>query len=199
MAVPRFAPMLADTGRPEDLDGWVAETKLDGWRIHVAVDGLGLVVTTRNGHRITDQLPEMVPLAGLGCPAVLDGELVAGGGRSEDFYAITSHLTQRTRRPALTFVAFDLLWLDGHDVTPLPYRHRRQLLLQLELPRPAVIVNTYAAEDLEDILRACKDHGAEGVMLKRLDARYEPGQRSSAWRKVKCPQWRAHSERRRRH
>ena len=198
MAAPRFAPMLADTGRPEQLDGWVAETKLDGWRVLVTVDD-GLVVTTRNGHRITHQLPELRALADLGCPAVLDGELVAGGGRCDDFYAITSQLTHRTRRPALTFAAFDLLWLDGHDVTALPYQQRRRLLLDLEVPPPAVVVNSFDAEDLDDVLDACEDHGVEGVVLKRLDGRYEPGRRSSAWRKVKCPHWRTHAARRRTH
>lgn len=197
MATPTFVPMLAESGRPGGpLDGWVAETKLDGWRALVTIDA-GLVVTTRNGHQITELLPELKPLLDLGCPAVLDGELIAAAGRCEDFYAITSQLSRRTNRPALTFVAFDLLWLDGHDLTHLAYDERRRVLLDLELPPPAVVVNQFDAADLEDVLHACESHGVEGVLLKRRDSTYRPGQRCDTWRKVKCESWLRHAERRR--
>lgn len=196
MVTPTFAPMLAESGRPNGpLDGWVAETKLDGWRALVTVDA-GMVVTTRNGHQITELLPELEPLVDLGCPAVLDGELVAAAGRCEDFYAITSQLSKRVNRPALTFVAFDLLWLDGHYLTGLGYDERRRVLLDLELPPPALVVNQYDADDLDHVLQACESHGVEGAMLKRRDSTYRPGERCQTWRKVKCPTWRSHAERR---
>lgn len=194
--VPTFAPMLAASGRPGgDLAAWTVETKLDGWRVQVAVDG-GVEVRTRNGHLISDRLPELHGLGALGCPAVLDGELVASAGRCDDFYALAGRLTARTAREALTFVAFDLLWLDGHDLTGLRHEDRRRFLLGLELPSPAVVVNSFAADDIEDVLHACEAHGVEGVMVKRRDAPYRPGERCDSWRKVKCPSWRGHAERR---
>lgn len=201
MSAPTFAPMLASSGRPDgDLDGWVAETKLDGWRAHVAVDPElpgGIRVTTRTGRRITEQVRELRPLVDLGCPAVLDGELIAAAGRCDDFYAVGPTVSSRRRAQALTFVVFDLLWLDGHDTTVLPYTMRRSLLLDLELPSPAVVVNMFGAEDLDVVLAACEAQGVEGVVMKHLASPYKPGLRSSTWRKVKCDHWRAHAERRR--
>ncbi len=189
--------MLAASGRPSgDLVAWVAETKLDGWRVQLTI-GDTVSVRTRNDHPIDQYLPELRPLQAVGCPLVLDGELVAGAGRCDDFYGITGQLTARTNRPALTFVAFDLLWLDGYDLTGLPYEDRRRFLVDLELPTPAVVVNQYDAGDLDEVLAACETHGVEGVMLKRRDSAYRPGERCDTWRKVKCPSWRAHAERRR--
>lgn len=154
-----------------------------------------LTVTTRNGHDITKEVTELAPLVNLGCPAVLDGELVAAAGRCGDFYAL--HPSARTTRAALTFVAFDLLWLDRHDLTQLPYDDRRGVLLDLDLPRPAVVVNTFDGTDLDVVLEACEHEGVEGVVLKHRRSTYRPGKRSDMWRKVKCPSWRQHAERRR--
>lgn len=187
--------MLAAPGRPAgDLLEWSAETKLDGWRVQVTIDEK-LTVRTRTGRVITTQVPELRALADLGCPAVLDGELVAAAGRCEDFYAIAP--SSRTRRQALTFVAFDLLWLDGNEVTELAYADRRRLLLDLDIPPPAVVVNAFDGADLEDVLQACEAEGVEGVLLKHRASRYRAGERSPMWRKVKCPSWQAHAQRRR--
>ena len=94
--------MLAETGRPDGaLDDWVAETKLDGWRTQVAVHPHlrgGLRVTTRTGRTITEDLGELRPLTGLGCPAVFDGELVAAAGRCRDFYRLGPSVARRSRR-----------------------------------------------------------------------------------------------------
>ena len=78
-------PMLATTGRPDGtLAGWMAEVKLDGFRAMVLVDGDRLVVRTRGGHDIADQLPELRRLGEVGVPMALDGELIVGGGRPAD-------------------------------------------------------------------------------------------------------------------
>jgi len=124
-------------------------------------------VRTRNGHSITPYLPELRPLP------------------------------HRTRRPALTFVAFDLLWLAGHDLTGLPYEARRRFLVEIDVPAPSVIVNQFDGTDLDDVLAACEENGVEGVMLKRMDSTCQPGERCDTWRKVKCPNRRPHAERRR--
>src|SRR4051812_16379788 len=112
--------MLTGPGRPRTpLAAWAAEPKLDGWRGIVTVDENGVEVRTRSGRRLADPLPELAPLADLAVPVVLDGELVAGGGACEDFYLLSRHLVggRRSTSVALTFVAFDVLWVDGVDLT----------------------------------------------------------------------------------
>jgi ATP dependent DNA ligase-like protein len=162
--VPDLAPMLADRGLPRgDLVGWAAEPKLDGWRA-VVVDQArpdGVVVRTRRGHGITSAVPGIGALAELGHRLVLDGELVAGAGTAGNFYGLLSHLVGR-RHPGppapVSFLAFDLLWIDGEPLLDRPYIERRQRLEDLRLTGPC------------------------GVPLKRLRSIYRPGERTRHWR-----------------
>lgn len=202
--VPTFEPMLAGRGVPAtDLIDWVAEPKLDGWRCQLAIDPdlpTGVEVRTRSGRRVTERLPEFNELGAFGVRVVLDGELVAGAGRSDDFYAVAPNMARRHRREALTFAAFDLLWCDGQVLVDEPFAARRRLLDHLaELTEHRVsAVRQFDAADAAVLLECCEHLGIEGLVLKRLQSRYQPGRRSTDWRKVKCASWRGtHSERRR--
>lgn len=114
---PDVLPMLATSGVPPRLDGWVAEPKLDGWRARILVDRDGLHVRTRSGRDITTHVHGLEPLAHSGLRAVLDDELVAGGGRLSDFYKVGPTLARRRPIPgrAVAFAAFDLLWHEGEE------------------------------------------------------------------------------------
>src|SRR3954454_4522508 len=129
--------MLASTGIPKGIDGWVAEPKLDGWRARVLVDGNDLQVRTRSGRVITESVPSGQGLAGL--RAVLDGELVADAGRLSDFYRLGAALAVK-RRPQVphSFVAFALLWHDGEMLVERPCWERRAALEALDLPARGV-------------------------------------------------------------
>lgn len=197
MHAPSFSPMLAGYGPPASVAGWSAEPKLDGWRALVTVDER-VTVRTRGGHEL--ELPELDPLADLGLRLVLDGELVGGAGRMSDFYAVAPTMSQRrrTRRHVLSLAAFDVLWIDGTRTIDLHYLQRRRLLEQLDLDGPASVVPRWDGEDAAHLLDACERLDVEGVVLKRNSATYDPGRRSTAWRKVKCATWRQiHAERRR--
>jgi bifunctional non-homologous end joining protein LigD len=86
----------------------------------------------------------------------------------------------------VTYLVFDLLYLDWRPVTELPYRQRRELLDGLGLAGPSWQTPP-AFTDVagEDVLAAGVAQGLEGVVAKRLGARYQPGARSADWRKVK--------------
>src|SRR3954466_11740063 len=130
-----FRPMLAATRAPLPLRGeWVLEPKFDGWRTMVEVDGR-VRIWTRNGHELTDRLPELAALAGAGDGkrVVLDGELVAGQGCAGDFYGILGGIGARTRRIPLTFVAFDVLAIGRDALIDRPYTERRAILETLAL------------------------------------------------------------------
>jgi bifunctional non-homologous end joining protein LigD len=187
---PDIQPTLADRGIPRSLAGWCVEPKLDGWRLRLLVDAPGVRVLTRGGMDITDRVPELKPLRIHPVSMVLDGELVAEAGRAEDFYAITPRLRKRRdpSSPGLTFVAFDLLWLDGKPLFDWPAYQRRVLLEAVELP--AVTARRPGSEAAKS-LEACADLGVEGVVLKNGDSPYRPGERSGDWRKVKVAGWAA--------
>jgi bifunctional non-homologous end joining protein LigD len=188
--------MLATSGIPKGIDGWVAEPKLDGWRARVLVDGDELQVRTRSGRVITDSVPSVQGLTGL--RAVLDGELVADAGRLSDFYRLGPALAvKRGRKVPVAFVAFDLLWHDGEMLVERPWSERRAALEALDLPARGVpIASVYGWEHIPDLFRGCAALGVEGIVLKDLKARYLPGKRSDAWRKVKCDAWEEHRGRR---
>jgi bifunctional non-homologous end joining protein LigD len=194
--------MLASRGMPpvDDLDGWAVEPKLDGWRVLVSVDGGDLMVRSRTGRAITTSLPELAPLAELGARLVLDGELIVGAGKMADFYGLSGRLAGRggSRSLPVMFIAFDLVWNDGHDLTGHTWVERRRQLEALDLPGDLVgVVPSYPGPDAPLLLQACEEHGLEGVVVKRSLSTYRQGERSNDWRKVKCATWTQHAERRR--
>ena len=128
----------------------------------------------------------------------MDGELVAGQGRAADFYGLLPSVAARRRSEPLTFVAFDVLAFDG-PVIDQPYCRRRARLERLALRGPAWCTVPRRHGTVADSLNACAEHGVEGIVAKRLDSPYRPGQRSGDWLKVKTAEWRvAHASRRHR-
>jgi bifunctional non-homologous end joining protein LigD len=192
--------MLARSGYPAGpLDEWAVEPKLDGWRARLLIDPAlpgGLVVRTRRGVNITTALPELAPLAESGLRVVLDGELVVGGGRLDDFYRLTPRLSTRHPREPCTFAAFDLLWFDGEAIIGWRYDERRRVLDELGLVGRCCVVPSFPGPTARDLVDVCSEHGVEGVVLKRLRSTYRAGERSPHWRKVKAPEWAAHRDRR---
>jgi bifunctional non-homologous end joining protein LigD len=199
--------MLASSGPvAAPATAWAFEPKLDGWRVLVSIDGV-LTVRTRNGHNVTASVPELEPMVPAleGRSLVLDGELVARQGRPFDFYGLAPRLSahapasvaRRRARIPVTFAAFDVLYLDGETVTRQPYVERRALLEGLGLTGTAWCTVLSVVGDGPELMVACGQLGLEGLVAKRLDSIYRPGERSKHWVKAKCPDWRAfHAPRR---
>jgi bifunctional non-homologous end joining protein LigD len=190
-------PMLARSGPlPSDQDQWAFEIKWDGVRAIAFSSGGRLRMTSRSGRDITAQYPEVRGLAeALGShEAVLDGEVVAFG---PDGLPSFSELQRRmhvgnartvarlARESPVAYVAFDLLWLDGHSLMELPYAERREALLGLGLKGSNWQVPGHHVGDGDALLQVSRAQGLEGVVAKRLDCPYTPGRRSSGWVKVK--------------
>jgi bifunctional non-homologous end joining protein LigD len=85
----------------------------------------------------------------------------------------------------VSYVIFDLLYLDGHTTMALPYRERRALLEGLELRGPAWQTPAYHAGEGRELLAAAAEQQLEGVVAKRLDSPYRPGKRTDEWLKIK--------------
>jgi bifunctional non-homologous end joining protein LigD len=173
--------MLASTSRWLEGDGWAFEPKLDGWRALVHVDARGLTVYNRPGRDLAAAVPHLAPLAEAVSPGtVLDGELVAGSGRATSFYRLAPQFA--TGREPVTFVAFDVLAVEGQSVISLPYEERRPLLCDLSLVGPYwCTVPVWTDVETSDLLAACELQGVEGLVAKRVRSRYRPGRRSPSW------------------
>jgi bifunctional non-homologous end joining protein LigD len=194
----RVMPMLARAGElPADDDQrWAYEIKWDGIRA-IAYSSPGeLRLESRNLIAITERYPELSRLnRALGShSAVLDGEIVAldSEGRPS-FSALQQRMQVRSPAQAkrqathtpVTYVVFDLLWLDGHSLMSLDYRDRRARLAELKLDGESWRVPDHILGHASALLQASAEQGLEGVLAKRLDSPYEPGVRSRAWLKVK--------------
>jgi bifunctional non-homologous end joining protein LigD len=194
----QLAPMLARAARlPANDEGWAFEVKWDGVRaIAYSRPGRSLRIESRSRNDVSSRYPELRPLGrALGRhEAVLDGEIVsfdARGAPSFERLQQRMHLTDDSavRRLAheapVTYLIFDLLYLDGRRTMNLPYHRRRALLEQLELQGPTWQTPAYREGGGADFLAATAEHGLEGVLAKRLDSRYRPGERGGAWLKIK--------------
>jgi bifunctional non-homologous end joining protein LigD len=85
----------------------------------------------------------------------------------------------------VTFLAFDLLYLDGRSLLDLPYESRREALDGLGLAGPSWQTPPWFIGGGAAVLDASRQQGLEGIVAKRLDSRYVPGRRADTWRKLK--------------
>jgi bifunctional non-homologous end joining protein LigD len=180
----RYAPMLASSSDalPQG-DEWVYEPKWDGFRAIVTVAGGQATLTSRNGNDLTGRFPDAARAAELGirsADAVLDGEICALDERGRSQFSLLQE-----GAGTLVLVLFDVLELDSEPLASLPLAARRQELEQLVDPAAASVVLSPQFADGEALLAAARDQGLEGVVAKRSRSAYQPGRRSSDWRKVK--------------
>jgi bifunctional non-homologous end joining protein LigD len=157
---------------------WIFERKLDGIRLLAYKDGSDVRLFSRNRLPQNDAYPGIAKaIAALPVhDAILDGEALGVWGPS-------AHRGDGGgQRPRVAYHVFDVLWLDGRDVTALALDERRTLLSELPLRSP--LERVAALDDDKPWDRACRE-GWEGVIAKRRDSRYEH-RRSPHWLKMKC-------------
>ena len=147
---------------------WVFERKLDGIRVLAFKAGGRVRLLSRNQLSQNERYPELARAIECLAPAevILDGEVTGVWGEPE----------------GIRYHVFDLLWLDGRDLTPLALEARRELLCGLPLAPPLEIVPRLSDDAPWE--RACRE-GWEGVIAKRRDSPYEQ-RRSPHWLKMKC-------------
>ncbi len=121
---------------------------------------------------------------------VIDGEIVALDESGRPSFNLLQNVG--SSKTTLVYYVFDVLVLAGKDVMAERLSTRRGMLQSQVLPRLGEPVRESPQLDasLPELLRAVKAHGFEGIVAKRLDSRYEPGQRSGAWRKMRISQGR---------
>lgn len=180
-----WPPMLAKLSTPEEASEatHVFEVKYDGFRAIAALSGSGLVFKSRNGNDLSGRFPVTADaLRRLRVPeAVIDGEVVALDKKGRSRF----QLLQNQSGGELRFFAFDLLWLDGHDLRDKPLEARRELLESLfSGVKPPLQLAERIDLPLERALKAAKRRGWEGLIAKRKGSTYV-GSRSGHWLKLK--------------
>ena len=181
MALPLSPPLLPQLARPAKKlptgDGWVYEPKWDGFRALAFVDGADVYLQSRSGKPLRRYFPELTFPDGR---YVLDGEIVLfdADGR-QDFDALgqrihpaESRINMLAEQTPTRFIAFDLLAFDDESLLELPQRERRDRL-EAMIAKPLDLTPcTESPDEAQPWLQ-----GAEGVIAKRQDAPYKPGER----------------------
>ena len=176
-------------------NSWMHEIKFDGYRALIAVAGDDVTVWTRNQKDWTEKFGPLVEaIAALGLPpALIDGEIVAlDSDGNPDFSTLQSVLKRghgsQGPKDKLAFFAFDLLEVDGTDLTKLSNIERKERLeALLRDAEPPIHVADHIIGAGEKLYRQMCDAGQEGIISKRIDAPYRHS-RTKSWVKVKCVQ-----------
>ena len=175
-------PMAAKLGKPFDSDEFLYEIKWDGFRGVCYVDST-LRIVGRRGTNFTADFPELNVIANLPPGAIIDGEIVLFSEGRPNFHK----LLKKQNRAAVSFVAFDLLYDRFESVMKLPCETRRDRLRKLlkKVDEPNLLMSEGVVGQGIAYYQQAIARGLEGVVAKRRDGRYEPGQRSGAWLKFK--------------
>jgi bifunctional non-homologous end joining protein LigD len=183
---PMKARLVEELPTGED---WLIELKHDGYRALAIKDGNSVELFSRNRKLMNGAFPSVVE-AVRRLPHkqfVLDGEIVALNEKGYGSFQLLQNRESITDDSTIVFYVFDVLNLDGRNVREHPLIQRRELLQQVigsagDPIRFSATVNGQPA----DVLAEVKRLGLEGIIAKKPQSKYEVGQRSGSWVKLKC-------------
>jgi len=182
-------PMLASAGECFDSDDYLFEIKWDGFRALCYIENGRYRLVGRNRSDFTAQFPELSPLGKFPEGTVLDGEIVAMADGKPDFVSLLTRQRKsaaQNRRHQVTFIAFDLLYLDFQSLLEVACEQRRHALEQLlsVSPDPRIVLSNSIVGEGKLYFQQVQEMGLEGMVAKKRLGRYEPGKRSGSW--IKC-------------
>lgn len=194
-SVPAGKPRFIDLMKPKLVEtapaagDWIYELKFDGFRVEAIKNDAKVKLVSRNENDLTKKFDQVAAaVASLPCAeCVIDGEVVAidEEGRSS-FQLLQSYEMDGATTP-LYYYVFDLLQLEGKNLTGLPLTIRKETLRQLCATVPDPI--RYSGElgrNADALLDEVQRRGLEGIIGKQAQSLYEAGRRSGAWIKLKC-------------
>lgn len=177
--------LLPSSELPEGT-AWLYELKLDGYRAVAFKSGGKVHLRSRNDNDFNQKYPAITQALGaIPDETVIDGEIVGTDELGRPSFNILQNYSA-SKAPILYYL-FDLMVLSGNDVMDESLESRRALLEREVLPKLAGPIR-YSLElrgSVADLVQSVKAQGLEGLVAKQRAGRYEPGQRSGAWRKMR--------------
>jgi len=183
---------------------FAAEPKFDGFRVQVHLDRSNIQLFSRNLENTTHAFPDLVEGVRTSVKAktaILEGEAIAFNPQTHEFLPFQETTKRRrkykieemAKKLPLVLFAFDLLYLNGKDITQKPYRERRKLLESIvskngNIVKIAEEKKLKSAKEITDFFNEAISEGLEGLMLKKLDSPYIAGGRGFHWVKFKRSQ-----------
>jgi bifunctional non-homologous end joining protein LigD len=186
-AVPAFVtPMTARVVQalPEG-DDWLYEVKFDGYRALLLKQHTDVQLRSRNDKDLTATYPSIrdAALRLNADTVVLDGEIVAVDAKGHPSFQALQHRAAHPRH-AIVFYAFDVIHLDGENLTGLPLEERKERAAAVT-NRSGILLSHALPGTAAQVIEAVQRLGLEGVIAKRKGSVYHAGLRSDAWRKLK--------------
>jgi DNA ligase D-like protein (predicted ligase) len=175
---------LAVEALPEGPE-WSYELKLDGYRALIVKDDASIRLRSRNDKDLLSMYPAVATIARRlqAEQVVIDGEIVAVDEHGRPSFQALQHRGSHPQH-SIVFYAFDLLFLDGEDTTPLPLTVRKAKLEKV-VRDSGLPLSVALPGSVPDIIKAVRAMQLEGIVAKKKDSIYEPGERSRNWQKLK--------------
>ena len=192
----RIHPMLAETAvHPFNSPDYYFEPKWDGMRCIAYVRDRRVELQNRNLTIVTKSYPELQAINEniKSNAAVLDGEIVVLEGGLPSFEQLQgrfgvddpAQVKVLSKKTPTTYIAFDLLHLNGKDLVNSPLSERREKLAGIIEDSPHILLSEFVAERGKAYFKKALQLGFEGTMAKRANSEYQMGVRSSDWLKLK--------------
>lgn len=179
-------PMLATlVGEAFSKPGWLFEIKWDGYRAIAEIENGKVRLYSRHGLDFASKYPAIIhALALLPWNVVLDGEIVVLDETGKPDFQSLQNYTE-TGKGNLTYVVFDLLYIDGHDLTKQPLKERKKILKRI-IPKMSVLqYGDHIEAQGISFFELARGRRLEGIMAKKADSPYQQGMRNLNWRKIK--------------
>src|SRR5260221_473884 len=188
---PAYRPQLALLVKEAPKgDAWLHEAKYDGYRIGARVVDNSVALISRREQDWTAAFPYVaraVSELGLGT-ALLDGEVAVVEPSGKTNFQMLQNAFQNGVATNVVYFVFDLLWLNGEDLSKLPLEQRKARLEKLIAPKTSPIIHyaSHVVADGKAVHQRAGAMGLEGTVSKRRSASYRWGKRDPSWQKVKC-------------
>ena len=190
-------PMLLYETEPFDSDEHIFELKLDGIRCIAYIEPKSVVLQNKRHKDVTDLYPELSDMKKcVKKRVILDGELVVLTNGKPDFYALQKRslmsdgfrIKLAAKKEPVQFVAYDILYLDGKDLTDKPLTERKVMLNKAVTEGHGLSVSRYIEKNGKDFFELAKQEQLEGIVAKKKDGLYHIGKRTHDWVKIKVMQ-----------
>ena len=192
-----ISPMLLYQVEPFDDKDYIFELKLDGIRCIAYIDTKSVVLQNKRFKDVTDIYPELKEMNKcVKHKVILDGELVVLTDGKPDFYALQTRslMTDKFRielsakRNPVQFVAYDIIYNNGKDLTNLPLMKRKDILSTNINEGNNLSISRYIEEKGKAFFELAKKENLEGIVAKKKDGLYHIGKRTRDWVKIKVMQ-----------
>ncbi len=182
----KITPMLATlVDKPFDREGWLYEVKWDGYRAMAFMKDGGVELKSRNDKSFNEKFyPVHRALQEWGINAIVDGEVVVLNKNGiSNFGALQNWRSEADGE--LLYYLFDVLWLDGKDLTGLPLSKRKEILGSIAPESEVIRVSETFSGSGSEFFEAARGMGLEGIIAKKADSVYSAGLRTEDWLKIK--------------